>query len=239
MANYWGFREPGCPLCRVAREAEQRYLRWFLLENYYTVHTLLRLTRSRFCCQHAAQLLTGWNDQLSSTFRFLAEAELLLLRQFRHKLRQEGRGILRRWKHRSLPKAAQIDGQPEDCPACQSGSIATIAEVGQLLKHLATEEERTIYQSHEGLCRPHLWLVLSRAPKETADWLVTETERRLEVLLQQFDLFFHRLDYRFHDEPKGEEQGAWRRALQFFWSAAALSGAGIMSFSVNNRNMDR
>jgi hypothetical protein len=46
-------------------------------------------------------------------------------------------------------------------------------------------------------------------------------------LLEEFELCFHRLDYRFHHEPKGEEQIAWQRALRFFWEMSrSILGSG-------------
>ena len=216
--RYHGLDLSGCPCCRVADEAEQRYLRWFLGEYYYSLPMLLRLRRDRFCVRHAAQLMTADTGRLSGTFQFLAEAERALLRTFRHDLTREKRAVFGPYIRRRVPEHIAASDGTDGCPACDAGATAVTVDVSRLLVFLATDEGRETYRAHaSGLCRPHLWPALHDAPTETADWLAAETERRLDVVCADLDLYFHRLDYRFHHEPHGDEQTAWRRALLFFW----------------------
>lgn len=86
-----GLVVPGCPLCRVAREAERRSLDWFLIEQYWSLPMLVTLERDRFCRWHAAALLADERGaRLSATFQFLAQAELELLQAFQQRLAREG-----------------------------------------------------------------------------------------------------------------------------------------------------
>jgi hypothetical protein len=222
---YWAVSLPGCPLCRVALDAERRYLRWFLLENYYTRPTLERLETDRFCRRHAGALLRGESRHLAGTFQFLAQAERQRLAQWRRELGSEAppaapaggtgaaepareaasasrlHGLVRRLvpgsarDGRRVPRVRRADQDP-GCPACEAGRG---------------------YQGSDGLCRPHLWEALRLAPTGTAVRLAADAEGRLEWMLREIDLYFHRLDYRYQDEPKGEEQGVWRRGVAFFW----------------------
>lgn len=217
-ARYPRLQMAGCPCCRVVDEAEQQYLRWFLMEYYYSPPMLLRLRHDRFCPRHAAQLVAANDDGLSGTFQFLTEAERTLLRTFRHDLARERRPVLGPYTRRRAPGDIPSDDGKEGCPACAAGATAVTVDIPRLLTFLATNEGRDTYRTHaSGLCRPHLWWALREAPTETADWLAAETERRLDALLAKLNLYFHRLDYRFHHEPHGDEQTAWQRALRYFW----------------------
>lgn len=208
---------PGCPLCRAAREAEGRHLVWLLLEHYYSLPTLLRLVDGRYCPRHATELLSGWNQQLSATFEFLSGTELRRLNDFRRRGRLSR--LRERFRRTLQPSFDREDpGDCNRCLACESGAIAVAAGILDLGKMLATEEGRAAYREHDsGLCRPHLWQLLKEVPAQTSRWLATETGRRLARFLDDFELYFHRLDYRFQHEPKGKEQVAWRQALRFFW----------------------
>jgi hypothetical protein len=215
-----------CPLCRVAYEAEQRYMRWFLLENYYSPPALVALERSRFCPRHAALLAQGDNEQLTGTFQFLAQAEQALLARFRKNLRRERRSLLAGQRH--LPEEIQSLLQTDGCPACAALATAVAVAARELVEFLADSAGRAAYQAHaEGLCRSHLWHTLQHSPTETAEWLAVEAARRMAALQEDIELYFHRLDYRFQHEPKGEEQIAWRRALRYFWGAADLDGVAL------------
>ena len=67
-------------------------------------------------------------------------------------------------------------------------------------------EGRQAYHAHEGgLCRPHRWPALHDAPIRTADWLATETQRCLHLLLTGLDLR-ERLLSREQDECHAGEQ---------------------------------
>lgn len=217
--HYGGFARPGCPLCRAGAEAEARYLDWFLLENYYSLPTLVQLERTRFCRWHAAEAFRQVDDgHLTGTFQALSQVELDTLRAFGDSLERERRARFGRARDRhQLPDSAQVAGEPEGCPVCEAGARAALVASYDLAQALETEDGRSAYREHDGLCRPHLWLVLRDAPREVATWLVADSMRRIDALLAEFERYFHRLDYRHQDEPKGEEQTAWQRALRFFW----------------------
>jgi hypothetical protein len=63
-------------------------------------------------------------------------------------------------RHRRLPELAQIPDQPENCPVCEVAKMAVAANVSQVVVILGTRGGRESYRQHDGLCRPHVWLVL-------------------------------------------------------------------------------
>jgi hypothetical protein len=95
-------------------------------------------------------------------------------------------------------------------------------------RQLQTAEGRADYERGGGLCRPHLWFVVGDAPSEVAEWLCRDAERRILALVDEFERYFHLQGYQFRDQPRGAEQSAWLRALDFFWGdvGAAAAGAG-------------
>ena len=215
----------GCPLCRAARRGEERHIRWFFLENCYTLPTLLRLERGGYCLRHAARMASsGRAEQLSATFQFLAQMEAHRLRAWRQRIPSGRLGkLLRRGGgQRWLPHRQACC---TSCPACEAGATEVAAAILDLRKLLRTDEARRAYQANEsGLCRAHLAQVIAEVEDDTARWLVEEALRRLQSVLVDFDLYFHRLDYRFQHEPRGHEQTAWQRALRYFWGEVALDG---------------
>lgn len=211
-------RTSGCPLCRAACRGEERHTRWFFLENYYTLPTLLRLERGGYCLRHAARTASSERaEQLSATFQLLAQMEDHRLRAWRQRMPSGRLGkLLRRDGNQCWLPLRQCCCP--SCPACEAGATVLAAAILDLRKLLRTDEARRAYQANEsGLCRAHLAQVIAEVEEDTAGWLVQGALRRLQPVLAYLDLCFHRLDYRFQPEPRGHEQTAWQRALRYFW----------------------
>lgn len=207
----------------MADEAEERFFFWFLRESHHSFPVLEHLDSAALCRRHATRLLRGDNQRLSATFEALGRKERLHLAELAQSLKDEragpaGRRERRHGAVRSGPgrMAASLESAG-GCPACESAATAVQGETLSMVPVLAAADARASYQAGAGFCRVHLWLVLARAPKETAWWLTADAQRRLEALLEALELYSHRLDYRFQHEVKGEEQAAWKRALRYFW----------------------
>jgi len=205
-------RDPRCSPCRVAREAEERHLRWFLLENYGSPSTLRRLEGRPYCLRHAHRLAAGDNHQLSVTFEYLVKVEQRRLAE----LAGGGR------RAREARQAAT----PVECPACVAGLVAARAESSRMLQRLATEAGREEFTGQGGPCREHLWWLLGEASEELAAWLLERAWERMAALSAELERYFRHLDYRFRHEPVGEEQTAWRQALRYFWGDVDASAWG-------------
>jgi hypothetical protein len=196
-------RHRGCPACRAAGAAELRSIRWFLRETYGEPSTMKALLTKQVCVRHAWPMLTGDNAHLSRTFEYLVKARLAEPAQPR------SRGLFSRKREPSA------DARP--CMICEQGEHAGTVAVWNVLKALRSDEGRTAYAGHDGLCLPHHREAARRADPWLAEWLEDDLRRRLERLLELFDLYDRHRDVRFQHEPKGEEQEAWRWALRLFW----------------------
>lgn len=207
------FPSKTCPFCEIQSEAEEAYLTWFLMENYGSPATLKLLETRPFCARHRSALAERGDKGLSTTFEYLTEFELARLAAFREALARRRRPLRR---HPLRPNPFPT-GDTAPCLACDAGKVAVTAARTDLLESLGDEAGQEAYASGGGLCREHLWSLLDEAPKETALFLAEDAKRRLEAIREALRLYFHRLDYRHADEPKGDEGTAWRGALRFFW----------------------
>lgn len=203
------FRGPGCPLCRERADGERRYLMWFFLENYYSEPTLQLLATAPFCPRHARILAEGHHPELSATFSWLLrwEEQDLSLRRDRR----------RRWWELTRLRQRRDPPPWQGCPVCAAGDISAGALALEVAEALRREQYRLAYRTSDGLCRIHLREVLARADPSAATYLIEETIRRISLVQQELACYFHKLDYRYSHEPKGEEQQAWRHALSYFW----------------------
>lgn len=63
---------------------------------------------------------------------------------------------------------------------------------------------------------PHFFHMVGNADRDTALVLLQSQRRTLQKLAEELGEYARKLDYRFRDEPKGEEQTAWLRAVRLF-----------------------
>lgn len=195
-----------CPLCLARSRAEDRYLWWLLQENYGEPATLEHLAGRRFCGRHARRLLEAGHAGLSRTMEYLLTAARA------HLDRPPGPPRRAAWRRRGPPS-----GVP-GCPACEAGENAALAERDRWVRRMAADADaRAAYATDPDLCYPHLESVLAAAPPGVDAWLRTVTRARFDRWQDLLALYFHRLDVRFHDEPRGREQEVWRALLAFFW----------------------
>ncbi len=126
----------GCPVCAQARRAAATHLRWFLLDNYNSLATVLALRRGGYCSSHAGLLWTLPVAQLSVTFEALVTAALADLRA-------------------GVPPA-ETDG----CPACRAADNAADVAVADLQALWRVAWGRGALAAGPTLCRRHalLWL---------------------------------------------------------------------------------
>jgi len=125
---------PGCPACRYAAEASDRYLAWFALEGHADPVTITRLCASLgMCAPHTRQLMgqPGAAARLTAVYRYLLQAA-------REQLGRPGR-------HRLA-----------DCPACEHDQAAAGRALDTLLDGLPETGVWERYVQVGGLCWPHV-----------------------------------------------------------------------------------
>ncbi len=139
---------PGCPVCRYAGEAGDRYLGWFALEAHADAVTITRLCASLgMCPRHTRGLMSqpGAAHRLTAVYRYVVE---------------EARDRL---AGRAAPTGA--------CPACEHDDGAAGRALETLLDGLTDDSVRERYRELGGLCIPHLRAAVGRGDRRTVAWL--------------------------------------------------------------------
>ena len=124
---------PGCPVCRYAGEASDRYLHWFALEGHADPGTITRLCASLgMCAAHTRCLMSqpGSPIRLTAVYRYVVTAA-----------RDQVAG-------RAQPPAA--------CPGCEHDGAATRRALDTLLEDLTDAAVLNRCRDLGGLCLPHL-----------------------------------------------------------------------------------
>jgi hypothetical protein len=114
-----------CPLCVLARQAEQDYLAFFLGGSVMEPEIRVQVNRTGFCPRHLARLLKGGN-RLG-----LALMVHTHLQETLERLREEGRRLPVRWASRRSPPG-EMASRPEvaQAPACRAGAVPRLAGRG-------------------------------------------------------------------------------------------------------------
>lgn len=139
---------PGCPVCRYAGEAADRYLAWFALEGHADTATITRLCASLgMCPPHTRGLIgqPGAARRLTALYRYLIRAA---------RDRLTGRA-----------------GRPGGCPGCEHDDGATRRALETLLDGLADGQVRDRYRQLGGLCVPHLRAASALGDHRILTWL--------------------------------------------------------------------
>ncbi len=143
-------KRPGCPVCRYAAEANDRYLTWFAVEAHADPVTITRLCASLgMCARHTRQLMgqPGAATRLTAVYRYVLKAA-------REQLAGKGRRLA-------------------NCPACDHDQAAAGRALDMLLDGLADPGIRGRFLEVGGLCWPHLLPAVSgRGHRRVVPWLV-------------------------------------------------------------------
>lgn len=237
--------QPGCPLCRVRDDAVTHAIAWLWVEGYNDWEWRERLAASAgMCREHWWQALTS---ERSHTFGASAVGETFTHASLRD-LEQREQGLhqasaptgwrsgavaqvrhMRQWWARlRSPRSARLrasantdQGSSRACPLCEAATLEERSTVRRLYLALAHHEVWERYEQSDGLCLAHLrWALTDPPTTAVALTLIADMRRRMGALSEEFAHFFHTMDYRFHDEPRGSEQTAWLRAVERFTGPA-------------------
>lgn len=139
---------PGCPVCRYADEAADRYLAWFALEGHADAVTVTRLCASLGMCPRHTRALMGQPGaarRLTALYRYLVRAA----------------------RDRLTGRAAR----PGGCPGCEHDDGAAGRALETLLDGLADGQVRDRCRELGGLCIPHLRAASARGDHQIITWL--------------------------------------------------------------------
>jgi hypothetical protein len=139
---------PGCPVCRYAGEASDRYLAWFALEAHTQAATITRLCQSLgMCARHTRGLMSqpGAAPRLTAINRY----------------------VLRAARDQLTNRTASL----AVCPACDHDDAAASRALDTLLDGLDGSSVRERYCEFGGLCIPHARRAAARTRRRLAAWL--------------------------------------------------------------------
>jgi hypothetical protein len=213
----------GCPVCRLKAKATDRYLDSLLWENVNDpgVRTSIRRARG-FCNQHAWELTRHdaaslgvvilTRDVLQSVLEVMENAQfqappVLSLRRTQEAFSpDQPAGATADLVGKLAPQAA--------CPACVEADKMESIYLNALVENLMGDDGLLAdYQASDGLCLPHFRQALTRVRDEQVyDALMNAQQALWERLVGHLSEIIRKSDYRFKDEPRGEESGAWLRA---------------------------
>jgi hypothetical protein len=131
---------PGCPVCRYATEASDRYLGWFALEGHAQPTMITRLCSSLgMCASHTRRLMSqpGAAIRLTAVYRYVVTA--------------------------ARDRLAGPPAPPAACPACEHDEAAAGRALDTLLEDLADPSVLDRFRELGGLCLPHLAAATARS----------------------------------------------------------------------------
>jgi hypothetical protein len=178
---------PGCPVCRYAAEASDRYLGWFALEGHGEPATITVLCDSLgMCARHTRRVMSqpGAAVRLTAVYRYVVTA------------------ARDRLLGRPQPSAP--------CPACRHDDAAAARALDTLLDGLEDGGVLHTYQELGGLCLPHLAAAAAAGRRRTVAGLA-ETMRR--TAREAIAASGARADWLAGTDRDAETRAVLRRAL--------------------------
>ena len=232
-------KKPGCPVCRIFRQASERALESFLWENvnepdvrqgildsygFCPAHTRVMVAREMF----TSSLPLGTNIIYEHLGRVVA-GELKALRPGSAAGMTNALGGVLKKALARLGVAAGAQGPlpPRGkCPACQAGdngadnSLHVLCEEIQKASAGGNVDVRDTYLTSDGLCLPHLRRAIewhsARFP-QAVQLVIDETVQRLESQSKDMKEYIRKNNWTYRDEKLTEEEDtAWRKTLGFF-----------------------
>jgi hypothetical protein len=198
--------EPGCALCRVLSDFEEREMATFAREGRRVPEARSRFHASGGFCRHHAWLLhrvasaAGTGMPIADIYGQLVDQDLERLQR----VRKPGPGPLER--------AAA-------CPACEAAEAALARKADFFVDALKEGGVRSSYTESDGFCEAHLraaLVVASEAAPGPARFLLSDRRRRLEQLAHGLAEYDRKRDHRYAHEPKGDEQRSLTDVIRLY-----------------------
>jgi hypothetical protein len=200
--------QPGCPLCRVLADEEERAMQRFWRDGRFVPAVRLAFFASGGFCPRHAWLLhyqvmrAGRGGALTDLYDSLAARDLGRIDRVLDGSRR---------RRPSLSEALQSLARRARCRACEELEQTTARKAQFACRLLREQGMLAAYQASEGFCFRHLGEVLAAATEADpplAELLVDDWRNRLAILRPQLAEFERKRDYRHAHEPRGDEQRA-------------------------------
>lgn len=223
-------QEPGCPVCRLARQAAEHSVDSFLWEHVNDPQVRQRIIEAYgFCPEHT--LLLAATEMASSgpvvgVNIIYEQLGRVVSRDLRRAIRWEKpSGAIRLWLARLgiRPRRRRAVLPPKGpCPVCELADQAGRNILSALFSELEDPHGsiRRAYHQSDGLCLLHLRLGLEQwawERNEAGQFLIQDCVERLERLSQHMKEYLRKNNWEYRDEAlTDEESRAWRQMLTFF-----------------------
>lgn len=217
---------PGCAICRMAEETEQRVLSNFLREGHADAGLRARLVDGPgFCARHGQRLLALEEARFGSgviTAHLLADVAAVWIKRLEEAAQVFDQLAAKRAALHPLlrllrrPAPAPLVPVLHGCYFCGlvQGSAAVASSTYARCLTRGTFVEAVT--SSDGLCLDHLRAVLGAASPVDGRRLAALHARRLGILAVQLREYQRKSGWDARDEPKGPEQKAPQTAMRFF-----------------------
>ncbi|MBN1876455.1 MAG: hypothetical protein JXA33_19680 [Anaerolineae bacterium] len=203
----------GCPLCRLAAQAEKTYIDSVNYERVIDVKTRDVLKASRGFCAHHSRMWEDLNGSALGVAIVYHISILDLLRDTEPEKLPKGGGLFRRGE--AAAQVADILEASVPCPACTLVEETAHRFATILLKDLKDPTLQTLLRDCGGLCLPHLRMAL-RTPGagKVHSTLIAVHREAWQNLMGEMEEFIRKNDHRFRHEPLTDKEGdSWIRAL--------------------------
>jgi hypothetical protein len=203
--------QAGCPLCRVDDIDQRRWMQTFIREGHHDAGVIRRFLASGGFCPSHAELFSAMALERDAVvvvgivYRTLVHEDLHRLGSLRADTYRRRRR--RRRRHRGV------------CPACSERERSAENKSYFFCDALADGAFRRRYATSGGLCARHFVTVLEQAAERKLpayEFLLDDWITRLASLQAGLAEYHSKRDYRYAQEPRGEEQQAPIAALRHY-----------------------
>jgi hypothetical protein len=219
-------KREGCPICLVTLERMERVMDFWQYEWASEMENRQVLICSKgFCSRHTWQMtqLTSLPTPfaLAMVYRSIlpdlledVERDLALAKTGRASGRERFWSKLWRRRRKHTKRADEVVFF-RDCPFCQRQAEIEQSLTQELLVMLASEDFRIKLSTATGFCLSHLTQAMREAKSDAQRIVLLECQSAcLQHTMGELEELVRKHDYRFLQEPRGEEMTSWRRAAE-------------------------
>jgi hypothetical protein len=231
-------QKPGCPACRIFRQASARALESFLWENVNEPDVRQGILDSYGFCPTHTRVMVAREVMTSSiplgTNIIYEHLGRVVAGELKHQ-RPGNAGVSAGAAARDLLNRLGVRKAGSSpmmargvCPACQAGENAATNSLHVLCEELEKDGDvRQTYLAGDGLCLAHLRAAIgahSQAFPKSVTLLIDDTVTRLEDQSRNMKEYIRKNNWSYRGETLSEsEDTAWRKTLGFFTGYAGSS----------------
>jgi hypothetical protein len=215
LKRIWQAQSRLCGICRFVTATIEQDIDSLFYENVNDPPTRDAIRQAGGFCRYHAATISRQADALGTAIilRDVLNTELKRIDGGEFDRPSAGSPLTRLFD-RGREAGWEQEMKCRPCPYCDRECEVTELAIDALLDGLADPEFAAIVAASEGLCVAHFHLAFARRG-EHRYWekVVAAQKNALRRLTAELAELARKHDYRFRDEPRGEEMTSWRRAL--------------------------